>query len=151
MRRSKRKSKSDYASQPAPARIESNKIPKILKASRRGLRVCTVSNSEELWHHCIGRMVPHNWYRIIPKNNDSYDDISFSMGQSWDLILPILIDLGYINRTSNSLNIIYTRFLNLRHELNKILDIHISDNHPKGKKRQYYMCLNKQNFSGPTK
>ena len=119
MRRSKRKSKSDYASQPAPARIESNKIPKILKASGRGLRACTVSNSEELWHHLIRRMVPHNWYRIIPKINDSYDDISFSMGQSWDLILPILIDLGYINRTSNSLNIMYTRFLNLRHELNE--------------------------------
>ena len=96
-------------------------------------------------------MVPHNWYRIIPKNNDCYDDISFSMGQSWDLILPILIDLGYINRTSNSLNIIYTRFLNLRHELNENLDIHISDNHPRGEKVQYYMCLNKPTFSGPTK
>ena len=132
MRRSKRKSTSNYALLSVHVRIESNKIPKILKASGCGLKSSTVSNLEELWHHCIEYMVPRNWYWIVPKDTDACDDVYFSRGQPWDVVLPILIDLGYITRFSNTLIINYVKFENIRHKLSGIFDLYISDNHPKG-------------------
>ena len=36
-------------------------------------------------------MKPNVWYRILPHDEDN-DDISYSCGQTWDRILPLLIN-----------------------------------------------------------
>ena len=53
----------------------------------------------------IDRMVCHNWYRIIPIDGSICNDIAFAMGQDWNLILPLLVDLGFIVEGSKHLEI----------------------------------------------
>lgn len=152
MRLSKRKSTRKYASLSAHARIKSNKSPKILKASGRELKTY---NIQCLTQKSCGTTVLDAWSLI--DGIELYQNIlmhvmifPFSMGQSWDVVLPTLIYLGYITRFSNTLIINYIKFENLRHELSGIFYLHISENHPKGENRQYYTSLDKPQFSGPT-
>lgn len=93
----------------------------------------------------------NNWYQIISSNTDECDDISSLMGQSRDVILPTLINLGYITRFSNTLVMNNIKLENLRNKISGIFNLHISDSHPKGENRQYFMCLGKPQYSGPTK
>lgn len=96
MMRSKRIHTIAYTSFPAFAWNQSNNHSTSLKSSGRGFSMPTGCNSDELLHLCISHMIPHNWYRVLPVNCEDYDGIAFSIGQSWELLYPLPIELVYI-------------------------------------------------------
>ena len=80
-----------------------------------------------------------------------YDDFAFSAGQSWELIQPLLVHLGYLIERGGLLKINVDKLANLQHaDLGKN-KFHISNTHHKGETKHYYVCLGKPHFSGPTK
>ena len=60
--------------------------------------------------------------------------MSFSMGQSWNLIRPLLVDLGYIDERCGVLLVRADKLLLLSKIYNGVNKLHISDTHLKGEK-----------------
>jgi len=150
-RRSKRKSNSNYANPVVCSQHKSNKIPKGLKV-RANDGVCTRDhNSGTLLQQCINAMIPHNWYRILPLLNNECDDLAFSCGQSWQLLCPLLVDLGYVEETAGELKVVVSRLTSLTHTFTSVHKLHISSARLHGEKMQHYMCLGKPVFTGPMK
>ena len=112
-RRSKRKCKSDYASLDGRPRIEQNETLKDIKSIGPTRALQNNSTSSKLLELCIKRMSPHNWYRLIPKYQGRCDDFAFSVGQPWELIQPLLVELGYLLESGGDLKINADKFENL--------------------------------------
>ena len=77
-------------------RTERVKTLEVLKPRGRECLSPIVLSSTELLSCCIHSMIKHNWYRVVPINHWKCDDIAFSIGQSWDLLRLLMIELGYI-------------------------------------------------------
>ena len=60
-------------------------------------------------------MTPHNWYRLLPVDLGRCDDFVFVVGQSWELIKPLLVQLGYPIESGGVLEINADNFVNLQH------------------------------------
>lgn len=60
-------------------------------------------------------MITHTWYRILPLHSIKCDNLAFAIGQSWDLICPFIVDLGYIYDVQGSIRITVLQFENLQH------------------------------------
>ena len=96
-------------------------------------------------------MTPHNWYRLLPVEFGRCDDFAFAVGQSWELIKPLLFELGYLFTKGGDRFVNADKFIILglvrfgKHQL------HISNTHFKGDKKTYYLCMGKPHFSGPVK
>ena len=150
-RRSKRKCKSNYASLDARPRIEVKNTLKDLKSIGPIHTLPNVYVSRKLLELCFDRMNPHIWYRILPLDNMQCDDFAFSVGQSWELIQPLLIHLGYILEVGDELKLNLDKFADLQHEYLGINKFHMSDPHLKCDTRNYFVCIGKPHFSGPTK
>ena len=95
-RRSKRKSGINPSSSLASSQHKHVKTLAVLKP--RGLQCLSpvVLSSTDLLSCCIHSMIKYNWYRVVPINDWKCDDIAFSMGQSWDLLRLLMIELGHI-------------------------------------------------------
>ena len=102
-RRSKRKCQSDYASQDGRPRIELNDTLQDLKSIGPIRALQNNSTSSKLLELCFRRMTSHNWYRLLPNDLGRYDDFAFSVGQSWELIQPLLVQLGYLLESGGEL------------------------------------------------
>lgn len=73
------------------------------------------------------------------------------MGQLWDLVCILLVNLGYITKSHGKRILNYTKFENLQ-QINKgDLEINVYDSHPKGEVHQYFICCGKPMYSGSTK
>ena len=130
-RRSKRKSASNYASLPAPSRFKNNEIVNNIEPRGRGLSCTTGNISTMLWQQCIQKIDSHNWYRIIPNDEQNCDDLAFAIGQDWKLVLPLLIDIGFIFEGSKCLQLRLLAIQNFIQQYENI--IQIADYHPKHK------------------
>ena len=150
-RRSKRKCQSDYASPDGRPRIEVNDTLKELKSIGPIRAPPNHSTSSKLLELCFQRMTPHIWYRLIPVDLFNYDDFAFSVGQPWDLLRPLLIHLGYLLEISGELKINVDKFANLQHVTFGKNKFHMSNTHFKGETKNYFVCIGKPHFSGPTK
>ena len=128
---------------------KSDKKRKVLEPRGRELSRIKEYNSSELLELCIHSMESYIWYRIISKNTFECDHVSFSMGQSWDLIRPLLVSLGYIDVRGGVLNVRAKKLLLLSDIYNGSEKVHISDTHLKGGNKQYFMCLGKPMFDAP--
>ena len=146
-RRSKRKCKSDYASPDGRPRIEVNDTLKELQSIGPIRALQNNSNSSKLLELCIKRMTPHNWYRILPKNEGRCDDFAFSCGQSWELIQPLLVDLGYLLESGGELKLNADKFANLQNVNFGNNRFQISNTHLQGESKTYYVCIGKPHFS----
>ena len=93
-RHSKRKSKSDYASLDGRPRIDVNDTLKDLKSIGPIRTLPNASTSFKLLELCFHRMTTHIWYRLSPIDLIKCDEFAFSVGQSWDLLRPLIIHLG---------------------------------------------------------
>ena len=71
------------------------------------------------------------------------------MGQSWDLIRPLLVSLGYIDVRDGVLHVRAKNLLLMSDIYNGSEKLHISDTHLKGENKQYFMCLGKPIFDVP--
>ena len=149
--RSKRKCKSDYASPDGRPRIELNDTLHDPKPRGHSRALQNNSTSSKLLELCFKRMTPHNWYRLLPNDLGRYDDFAFSVGQSWELIQPLLVELGYLLQSGGDLKINADKFANLQHVTFGKNQFHISNTHFKGEMKTYYVCIGKPHFSGPAK
>ena len=95
-RRSKRQCKSNYASPNGRPRIEVPNTIQELKSIGPIRSLPNASVSLKLLKLIFDRMNPHIWCRILPLDSMKCDDFAFSCGQSWDLIKPLLLHLGYL-------------------------------------------------------
>ena len=134
-RRSKCQSEKNTSSPFASSKIKSDKIRKVLEPRGRELSRIKDYNSHDLLEVCIDSMVRNNWYRIIPIHIWECDHVSFSMGQSWCLIRPLLVDLGYIDERGGVLHVRAKKLLLLSDIYNGVNKLHISDTHLKGEKK----------------
>ena len=150
-RRSKRSCESIYANPVESSQHKSKKITKGLKVRRLDGVSSMEYDSGELWEQCINAMIPHNWYRILPLHNNECDDLAFSCGQSWQLLSPLLVDLGYLEEVGSELNVVVSRLTSLTHTFTSIHKLHITYTKLAGEKVQHYMCLGKPVFTGPIK
>ena len=71
------------------------------------------------------------------------------VGQDWNLILPLLIDIGFVVEGSKYLEIKLLQIENFILLSDNIL--HIADYHPQYKTKQYFMCKGKPTYSSPAK
>ena len=60
------------------------------------------------------------------------DDFAFLVGQSWELIQPLLIHLGYILEVGDELKLNLDKFADLQHEYLGKNKFHMSNTHLKG-------------------
>ena len=150
-RRSKRKSKSIYANPVESSQHKSHKIVKGLKVRRLNGISSMEYDSDELWEQCINSMIPHNWYRILPLHSNECDDLALSCGQSWQLLCPLRVGLGYLEEIASELNVVVSRLTSLTHTFTSVHKLHISYTRLAGEKIQHCMCLGKPVFTGPIK
>ena len=151
IKRSKRKCKSIYASSAVPTGNQGNNVSKVLKPSQHS-RICLKDiSSDVLLELCFQRMNAHTWYRILPFDHQNCDDIAFAIGQSWDLICPLLVDMGYLYEVNNEIRINLLKFENLLHLDIGNKKINMSYHHQKNESRQYFLCVGDPLLSGPTK
>ena len=149
-RRSKRKCKSDYASPSGRARIEANDTLKVLKAIGPSSILTNASDSSNLLQLCFGRMNPHIWYRILPLDAMKCDDVAFGTGQSWDLLRPLLLNLEYLYEYGGGFRVNINKFANLQHVEFGKNRFHLSNTQLNGESKNYFVCIGKPHFSGPT-
>ena len=114
-RRSKRKCKSDFASPDERPRIGVRNTLQELKWMGPIHTLPNCSTSSKLLELCFQRMTAHICYRLIPVDALQCYDISFSMGQPWDLLCPSLIHLGYLLQVGGELKINLENFSDLQH------------------------------------
>ena len=62
----------------------------------------------------FSRMKGSIWYHIIPNEPNDVLDMSTSMGQRWDLVLPLLSNAGYLLFVKSVLTIKVSKWNNLR-------------------------------------
>ena len=150
-RRSKRKCISNYASPDVPPRIKIKNTLQDLKSIGHIRALPNVSLSQKLLELIFDRMNPHIWFRILPLDSNKCDDFAFSVGQSWDLIQPLLLHLGYILEIGEQTKLNVDKLRNLEHANMGKHKFHMSFTHLKGESKHYFICIGKPNFSGPTK
>ena len=145
-RRSKRSCESSYSSPVARSQHKIQKIPKGLKV-RASNDICTVDyNSVTLLNQCINAMIPHNWYIILPLHDNECDDIAFSSGQSWQLLYPLMVDLGYVKEFAGGLNVVVSKLALLSHSFAGKHKLNISTGRPRGEKNTTLHVLRKTSF-----
>ena len=126
-------------------------MPKGLKVGANDVGYSIVYSSATMLQRCINYMIPHNWYRILPLHANECDDIAFSSGQSWQLLCPLMVDLGYVKDITGGLNVVVSKLALLSHSFAGKHKLNISTGRPRGEKIQHYMCLGKPVFTGPIK
>ena len=57
----------------------------------------------------------HIWYRLLPRDIMQCDDFAFLVGQSLEVIQPLLKYLGYLLEIGGELKINEDKFVNLQH------------------------------------
>jgi len=149
--RSKRKCKSNYASPDGRPRIEVKNTLQELKSIGPIHTLPNVSVSQKLLELIFDRMNPHIWYRVLPLDSMKCDDFAFSVGQSWDLIQPLLLHLGYLLEVGDEIKLNVDKLSNLQHANLGKNKLHLSNTHLKGETKNHFVCIGKPHFSGPTK
>ena len=142
-RRSKRQSDKNTSPPFGSFKNKSHKIRKVLEPRGPELSRIKDYNSSELLELCIHSMESYIWYRIIPKNTSECDHVSFSMGQSWDLIRPLLIKLGYIDVRGGALHVREKKLLLLIDNFNGLEKLYISTTYLKGEQKTTEKYLSK--------
>ena len=150
-RRSKRKCISNYASPDGPSRIKVKNTLQDLKSIGTIRALPNGSVSQKLLELIFDRMTPHIWFRILPQDSNKCDDFAFSVGQSWDLIQPLLLHLGYLLEVGEQIKLNVDKLANLQHANLGKHKFHMSNTHLKGESKHYFICIGKPHFSGPTK
>lgn len=83
-------------------------------------------NSGELLEQCTNAIIPHNCYILLPLHNNECDDFEFSFGQSWHLLWPLLVDLGYVEEVSSEVNVVVSKLASLTHRFTNKHKLHFS-------------------------
>ena len=133
-RRSKRKGFIDSSITLASSQSKHVKILELLEPRGRECLSPIKYTSPQLFECCTHSMIKYNWYRVVPLNHQKSDDIAFSMGQSWDLVRILMVELGYIEER---MGVDYVRLKKLQllsETFNSDVQLHISDTHLKGEK-----------------
>ena len=142
---------SNYASPDGPPRIKVKNTLQDLKSIGPIRALPNASVSQKLLELIFDRMNPHIWFRILPQDSNKCDDFAFSVGQSWDLIQPLLLHLGYLLQVGNQIKLNVDKLSNLQHANLGKHKLHMPNTHLKGEAKHYFICIGKPHFSWPTK
>ena len=151
MRRSSRlyDHNSRYATDP----LQSKRAKTVASLSLEG--ISGISNvefkAEHLLHHCLSRMPPGVWYKIVPSKGEVISTIEYATNQSWSLLCPLLLYLKYLNIIGNSLKINATKFSQLSACCSETVKLHHGTYRPKGLPMQHYLCYDTPRFGNPSK
>ena len=151
MRRSDRVSerKSRNATDP----LQSKRAKTVASLSLEG--ISGVSNiddtAEVLWHHCLSRMPPGTWYKIVPFQGKKLSTIEYATGQSWSLLCPLLLHLKYLKIVENDLKINASKFEVLPTRCSNTVTIHYGTYRPKGSPMQHFLCRDIPLFPNPSR
>jgi len=91
-------------------------------------------NYESFIMALLSRMKSSIWYNIIPFGPNDVSDMSTSMGQRWELVLPLLFNANYVLLKRSQLSINVIKWQNLRLLLEGDDMIQIVSFRPRGKK-----------------
>ena len=64
----------------------------------------TDDQPDTLLEHCFDAMLPNIWYKILPNTTSDVNTIAFAMGQTWLLLVHLLMSLGYLKSYKIPLN-----------------------------------------------
>ena len=97
---------SRMVSQPTSAQIDRQRVKrhKSMPLNLRSHPPTIEVSAATLFEHCIERMLPHIWYKIIPFSADDVNTITFAMGQSWENIFELLLCLNYIKKFGKNIS-----------------------------------------------
>lgn len=149
VRRSNRNCESKYGS--STASLESprkkNRREPWLQA-RSGLLKDDV-DCHVLFRLCLLRMLPHVWVKIIPSSLSDDENFAFSIGQKWDVLQPLMLELNFLYKYKDTVRLRLDKIKDLEKQCVDGLDIHIGSSHPKGEKLTYYICRDTPIFKCP--
>lgn len=94
-------------------------------------------------------MLPHVWVKIIPSSLSDVENFAFSIGQRWDLIQHLMIELNYLYKYKDTVRIRLDKLKDLEQQCVEGIDLHIGSSHPKGEKLTYYICRDTPIFKHP--
>ena len=107
-------------------------------------------NYESFIMALLSRMKSSIWYNIIPFGPNDVSDMSTSMGQRWELVLPLLFNANYVLLKRSQLCINIIKWQNLRLLLEGDDMIQIVSFRPRGKKIAWYVCRGIPRFTSPS-
>ena len=116
--------------------------------ARSGLLIDHV-DCHVLFHLCLLRMLPHVWVKITPSSLSDVENFAFSIGQRWDLIQHLMIELNYLYKYKDTVRIRLDKLKDLEQQCVEGIDLHIGSSHPKGEKLTYYICRDTPIFKHP--
>ena len=105
---------------------------------------------ENLLHHCLRQILPHIWYKILPSSSSDVETMSFACGQSWDIVLPLLLQLKYVFKYKDTIRLRYDKWTALQLLDDVLLDVHIGSAEPHNGLRTYYICTKKPYYDNPS-
>ena len=116
----------------------------------RSSRAINDDGLDQLLDHCFRRMLPHIWYKVLPSSSCDVDNIAFLMGQNWELILKLLIQLKYIKPYKTDYRINLDKFREVGSRNINDVKLHFGSAHKIGHKLVYYICKNEPLHHSPT-
>ena len=96
MRRSKRNIGSVYGSKRDVFGERKQKLCSMPHTKNIALSSTINDKPEELVKACLGQMMPHVWFPLLPCDCYIYDTVNFAMGQEWKLLSPLLEEINVI-------------------------------------------------------
>ena len=84
-------------------------------------------------------MLPNIWYKLLQNSPSDANTIAFVMGQSWSLLVHLLMSLGYLKSHENSYKLSLDKFRDLHSNGVNHHRIHFGSAHPLNKKLTYYL------------
>ena len=129
------------------------KYRKVINPNLRSIQPSIEDDFVTLLEHCFDRMLPHVWYKIIPSSPYDVETVAFAMGQSWLIVLGLLLKLKYLAKYGKLITIKHEKWRNLEHvscDQLRTYKLHYSSRHPLNGKLVYYLCKHKPLYDNPT-
>ena len=70
-------------------------------------------DTDNLVHVCFRQMTSNIWYPILPFDDNDGGDMSSAMGKNWELVLKVLVDMGYLAIFNSNHRIFKNKWLDL--------------------------------------
>ena len=86
------------------------KYPVHTCSNLRSIQLSMDASPDALLDHCFDMMLPHIWYKVIPSSANDIESMAFSIGQSWGLILPLLMKLKFMKAYKDDIRINHNKF-----------------------------------------
>jgi hypothetical protein len=95
------------------------------------------------------RIAPHIWWKILPNDDESVDTFTFSSGQRWEYLLPLMMEHGLVWKKEGNIDVISNEWqkFSMHDEVDKT--IHHTFYRPRTGPKVWYICRGVPSYPGP--